>query len=203
MRRALAIAVLAACAPAAEPEPARPGYTVVDVSDGGRIAGAVRANGRGVARAYVALVDIHAGVALVPSDGLLVRRGCAYTPPVQIMTVDSLLVVRNDDATLHEVRGSAGSAQVFAFVQPLRGQRSEQRMTKAETIVVEGDCGGAVVHVKSHPYATLTKDDGSFALERVPPGTYELAVWHDGARQTRTVTVTSGAVATVELVVHD
>ena len=31
---------------------------------------------------------------------------------------------------------------------------------------------------QAHPYYVLTGDDGSFALDEVPPGVWELVVWY-------------------------
>ena len=45
----------------------------------------------------------------------------------------------------------------------------------------------AYVHVSAHPYVDVTgaetvagRQDGSYALEDVPPGAYELVCWHEG-----------------------
>ena len=36
------------------------------------------------------------------------------------------------------------------------------------------------VAVFAHPYHAVTRDDGTFAIENVPPGTHTLHVWHEG-----------------------
>jgi len=37
---------------------------------------------------------------------------------------------------------------------------------------------GAAVAVTETPYAVVTKEDGSFSLPGVPPGSYTVEVWH-------------------------
>ena len=43
----------------------------------------------------------------------------------------------------------------------------------------------------NNPYYTLTDGNGDFAIEIIPPGTYQLVVWHPqtGHGVTKTVTV--------------
>ena len=38
----------------------------------------------------------------------------------------------------------------------------------------------AYIVVVEHPYYALTKADGSFVLENVPPGQHKLRMWHEG-----------------------
>jgi hypothetical protein len=51
-----------------------------------------------------------------------------------------------------------------------------------------------------HPYVTITKDDGRFTLDSVPPGTYHVRAWHpmlgvaDGVAR-----VAAGQATTLEL----
>ena len=37
----------------------------------------------------------------------------------------------------------------------------------------------AYVGVVAHPYFAVTADDGSFALNGLPPGSYTVEVWHE------------------------
>jgi hypothetical protein len=43
----------------------------------------------------------------------------------------------------------------------------------------------------NNPYYALTDSDGKFSIENIPPGTYELVVWHPqtGPGTTKTVVV--------------
>jgi len=169
--------------------------------------------GGGVADTVVSLTDITAGAALPAHDATVVQRRCELAPHVQIMAAGSLLVVRNEDPVLHEVRGTLGLATVLDFPQPLRGQRSEQRITAPGTIALASPDGApwvdAVVRVTDHPYVAVTGTDGAFELDHVPPGTHRLVVWHEGwhgaapVEGEREVTVAAGQVVTVELTLSD
>jgi hypothetical protein len=37
----------------------------------------------------------------------------------------------------------------------------------------------AYVGVLDHPYFAVTKEDGSFELKGLPPGTYTIEAWHE------------------------
>jgi hypothetical protein len=37
----------------------------------------------------------------------------------------------------------------------------------------------AYIGVVETPYFAITKDDGTFTIGNLPPGTYTLAVWHE------------------------
>ena len=41
-----------------------------------------------------------------------------------------------------------------------------------------------VIVVAEHRYYTLTNEQGEFTLSNVPPGTYELVIWHESLRRT-------------------
>ena len=43
------------------------------------------------------------------------------------------------------------------------------------------------VFVANHPYVTVTRDDGEFVIEGVPPGTYRIKMWHEGVTLKRNI----------------
>jgi hypothetical protein len=48
----------------------------------------------------------------------------------------------------------------------------------------------AFVLVFSHPFYSTSDADGRYRLDNIPPGTYTVSAWHEGAaRDTRTVTI--------------
>ena len=49
------------------------------------------------------------------------------------------------------------------------------------------------------PHHAVSKDDGCFTLEGLPPGKYTLTAWHERfGTQTQDVTVTAGKPATAD-----
>ena len=52
-----------------------------------------------------------------------------------------------------------------------------------------------------NPYFAITARDGKYRIKDVPPGSYQIAVWHDkGKAQPKAVTVEAGKPAVVDFV---
>src|SRR3990172_7073561 len=91
----------------------------------------------------------------------------------------------------------------FEAASPPRSPRGESRSVRFDRPgVVRVFCEihshmSAFVIVFAHGFFTITDADGRYRIEGIPPGSYSLAVWHQGeVRQRRTVDVpeTGGAV---------
>lgn len=58
----------------------------------------------------------------------------------------------------------------------------------------------AFVAVFDHPYFAVTKPDGAFTIDQVPPGSYTLVAWHERTGRTeQQVTVAAGGTVRVEV----
>lgn len=157
---------------------------------------AVDARGR-VAGAVVYLRDIRAGRPLFGDDegtrglqigGVIERGRCRFSPHIQLVApIGALLTV----ASVGGSRGGEITAKVWnsgrerlLFRLALDGAGAEQRRRIDRSGFVEiradGDpIANAWLVVAAHPYYAVTGAGGRFRLDRVPPGRYTLAVWHE------------------------
>jgi plastocyanin len=132
---------------------------------------------------------------------VLDQRGCMYEPHVVALQVGQTLVIRNSDATLHNVHVSPQSNRGFNLGQPIRGLEAKRVFDKAEVGIkvacdIHGWMGGAIA-VFDHPWFAVTADDGTYSLQGLPPGDYVVEVWHETlGTQTQRVTVGRGGQAT-------
>jgi hypothetical protein len=59
---------------------------------------------------------------------------------------------------------------------------------------------GAFAGVVPHPFFAVTKEDGSFEIKGLPPGTYTIEAWHEElGTQSQSVVVDGQAPAKVSL----
>lgn len=119
------------------------------------------------------------------------QRKCVYFPHVLIAQVGTQLEIVNSDPILHnvhayEVRGGE-TKSLFNIAQPIRGQRTaipQTKLTKAGLIVATCDAGhpwmSASILVVDHPYYVLTDKNGNFTIDQIPPGHYQITMWHEG-----------------------
>lgn len=132
------------------------------------------------------------------SDVLLDQQGCLYSPGVVAVRVGQTLVIRNSDATLHNVRVEPKENRGFNLGQPLAGIESKRQLDRPEIgIPVRCDIHGwmnATIHVLDHPYFDVTREDGTFTLPALPAGEYEIEAWHHTLGvSTQVVTVADGS----------
>jgi plastocyanin len=106
---------------------------------------------------------------------------CMYTPRIQGVVAGQELDIKNGDGTLHNVHTFKGTETWFNQAQP-KGSPSISKELE-DTKVIKFTCDvhpwmrGFVV-VSSHPFFAVSKADGSFAIEKVPAGKYDVEAWH-------------------------
>jgi hypothetical protein len=139
----------------------------------------------------------------VPREAaLLDQQNCFYTPRVVAVRVNQPLLIRNSDATLHNVHVHAKVNKAFNLGQPIRGIEARRSFTSPEFGIhvgcdVHGWMSGTIA-VFEHPFFAVTQSNGGFEINDLPVGEYVIEAWHEslGARQQR-VTVGPGAATAI------
>ncbi|MSR35443.1 MAG: hypothetical protein EXR95_02195 [Gemmatimonadetes bacterium] len=133
---------------------------------------------------------------------VLDQQGCEYHPHVLGMTAGEQLKVKNSDSFLHNINATPTTNRGFNRSQPQQGMEFETTFTTPEVMIpVRCDVHGwmeAYIGVTSHPYHAVTPENGTFALDRLPPGTYTIEAWHEKyGTSSQSITVATGQTADV------
>jgi len=152
---------------------------------------------KGVQYAFVYLDGVPSTEKPRPRESLLVdQKNCQYAPHSLIVPAGSKIEITNSDPILHNVHGhqvtDQGQQTLFNVAQPVRGQRTTVETSLTPGIVfLTCEAGhpwmSGYVFVANHPYVTVTRDDGEFVIEGVPPGTYRIKMWHEGVALKRNI----------------
>lgn len=122
------------------------------------------------------------------------QQGCIYHPHVFGMMAAQPLEITNGDATLHNIHAMPKNNPQFNIGQPVKGLKTTKTFNTPE-VMVPFKCDvhkwmNAYVGVVSHPFFSVTRETGSFALKDVPPGDYVIEAWHEKfGTQTQKVTL--------------
>lgn len=132
------------------------------------------------------------------------QSGCIYRPRVIGVRVGQELAFLNSDPILHNVHTVAEKNRPFNRSMPTAGTRISKRFTKPE-VMVHAKCDvhpwmTAYIGVVDHPFFAVTGADGAFSFEGLPPGQYQVQVWHEVlGREKATATVSAKGTAEIEL----
>lgn len=108
--------------------------------------------------------------------------GCVYTPHVLGVQTGQEVEIVNSDPTLHNVHSLSKDNPSFNVAQPKKGMTLSKTFEKGEIFKVKCEVHtwmGAYIGVFEHPFFAVTGDDGSFKLDKLPPGDYTLEAWHE------------------------
>jgi plastocyanin len=117
-----------------------------------------------------------------PSPAVVVhRQDCTYAPRLSGAMVGQTLVFANDDPTLHNLHVYRGTETWFnrAHIKggdPIPVDLDQTAILKAVCDVHPWERGFVVV--SDHPFFSVTRGDGAFQLDGVPPGKHRLEAWH-------------------------
>ncbi len=152
---------------------------------------------KAVGDAVVYLKAVPKGKAWGPADKLPVldQEHCIFKPAVQVIRPGAIEIT-SSDPVLHNTHGFYGRRTAFNLALPDKGVRIKSELPRPGLVRVECDAHGwmlAHIYVADSPYYALTKEDGSFSIAEVPPGSYTLVATQNYTGDTEMpVTVKSG-----------
>jgi hypothetical protein len=161
-------------------------------------------SGGGVRNAVVIMSPLDRAVTVQPGRIVLDNKDCAFTPHVQVATVGSELILKNSDPILHTVHARLGTNTLFNVGLP-RWRQVVKVLDRLGVVKINCDVlhtwMSAAIVVVSTPYFAVTGDDGSFSIQGVPAGNYDIEIWHEGLGTKKArVSVSDTALHSVEIV---
>lgn len=109
------------------------------------------------------------------------QKGCVFVPRVVIVPAGGSVDFLNNDRLLHNIHATPKLNVSFNRTQP-KDRTIAVTFAKPEIVRIDCDLHSwmtAWVVVAAHPYYAVTKGDGQFVFDNLPPGPYRLQVWHE------------------------
>jgi hypothetical protein len=173
--------------------------------------GAVAATAKGLSNAVVWIADMKSGKPFPVERRIdLASEDCGLDPRVQATVVGTTVNVTNDDKLLHKLVFAPVGTHDTLTVMPFfnNGQVVPSERLAKKPGIVEVRCAlhpwtRAYIAVFDHPYYAVTGADGSFKIDSLPPGTYKVMVWHEGAERAaeQQVVIAANGTAKVDLAI--
>jgi len=109
------------------------------------------------------------------------QNGCVFIPRVVVVPAGGTVDFLNSDRLLHNIHATPKLNVSFNRTQP-KSRTIPITFAKPEIVRINCDLHSWMVGwvvVAAHPYYAITGADGQFAFENLPPGKYNLQVWHE------------------------
>ncbi|MBI4596261.1 MAG: hypothetical protein HY730_07805 [Candidatus Tectomicrobia bacterium] len=152
-------------------------------------------NQGGVNNAVIKIVDIDKGKDFDSQEVVMGQEKCEYKPHILLASPGKLILASSDPMPHNIHTKSMLNAPINVTLNQLK-RKSSLPVSFPEIIEFKCDLHGwmkAFVIVAEHPYYTISANTGAFLLRDVPPGKYELEVWHEVlGSQKQEVTVEAG-----------
>ncbi len=157
-----------------------------------------------MAEALVYLKDVSYDGGIPSEPAVLDQKGCIYMPHVFGMVAGQELLIKNSDATLHNIHSMPKVNKEFNFAMPkvVKEKKSTFSLSEPDPFYIKCDVHPWMkswVLVSDHPFFAVTDENGNFSIEGIPAGTYEVVCWQEKfGKRTITKKVTIGDGDTTE-----
>ena len=148
--------------------------------------------GSGVENVFIYLEKVprggvSGGSGMPEGPAIFDQKGCKFLPHALLVRAGQTIKVLNSDPVLHNTHNYPNRNPIFNK-GVLANNQTEIGFAyaKAEKKPLEVKCDihswMLAYHLPlDHPYAAVTKPDGSFEIPQVPAGTHKFRVWHEAA----------------------
>jgi hypothetical protein len=139
-----------------------------------------------------------------PSEPVVIdQNGCWFHPRVLGVQTNQVLKIINSDPVTHNIHPMAEVNRAWNHSQGPGDPPMTRKFTKPEIMIpVKCNIHGwmhAYIGVLDHPYFSVSKDDGTFTISNLPPGTYTVAIWQENlGTQEQQITITPQQHAVVD-----
>lgn len=173
---------------------------------GGTIKGTVKVTGASSSADAVVYIEQAPDAAGTPEPAEMDQKRMQFVPHVLPVVAGTPVKFLNSDPTPHNVF-SPDNEKYNLGTWP-QGQTKDYTFDKCKTFPcvytqlcrVHPEMEGYVV-VLQNPYFAVTAKDGTYEIGDVPPGSYQLGVWHSrGKAPAQSVTVDAATPAVVDFV---
>jgi hypothetical protein len=111
------------------------------------------------------------------------QQGCRFVPHVLGVQTNQTLEVANSDPTTHNVHPQP-KTNVESNRTHVSGAPPLRQQFRDAEVMIPIKCNQhpwmkAYVGVLSHPFFSVSDENGMFKIEGLPPGNYILAAWHE------------------------
>ena len=111
------------------------------------------------------------------------QKGCIYEPHVFGIQAGQELLIKNSDATLHNIHSMPKKNKEFNFAMPKVVKTKKSKFDISEDpFYIKCDVHPWMktwVLVSDHPYYAVTDSNGNYEIKGVPAGTYEIICWQE------------------------
>ena len=155
---------------------------------------AVEVHNGGLIHAVVIIEGVTAGKPLSSNVVDIVSEKCTFLPFMNVVARTGrgkkgspFMTVLNEDTVIHNPHPfefkPKGRRTLWNVGLPEKGSSTRKRLIvkKSDTVRLECDQHNFMLSwtkVVSNPYWAITGNDGHYAIDQVPPGTYTVIVWH-------------------------
>jgi plastocyanin len=154
-----------------------------------------------ISNVVVFVKDAPADSELPVTHASISQRDESFVPRVTAITRGSTVEFPNFDPYFHNVF-SLSRALTFDLGRFRKGEKRERTVPRTGVIKVychiHSEMSSTILVFDHHLYTTPATD-GTFTIDAVPPGTYQLSAWHERIGETtKPLTVVAGDDASVE-----
>jgi plastocyanin len=131
----------------------------------------------------VSLLPSDKPAALAPARATIRQKGKTFLPHILAITAGTTVDFPNDDPIFHNAFSNY-NGQIFDLTLYPPGTTRSVRFTRPGVVRVFCNIHAsmsAIIVVLKTPYFAVSKRDGTYSIPDVPPGKYELQVFHERA----------------------
>lgn len=154
--------------------------------------------GGGIANVAVVVKATKGKALTVPTEPVVFdQKGCEYAPHVLAFPAGSTVRVLNPDGVLHNVHVMGKVNPEANKAMPKFKKQEDWKVEKPEWPIAVKCDAHPWMHAywlsMDHPYYAVTDADGKFKIADLPPGDYDVEVWHETlGKSMQKVTVQGG-----------